>query len=204
MSKDLKNSKEDPARIIKVDPSRNLQGSVHRAADSLLSGGLVAYPTESFYGLGVDATNKEAIKRLFLVKKRRTSRPVLILIPSLDVLEQYVDHIPRIAHQLIEAFWPGGLSLVFVAGPKVASLLTAGTGKIGVRLSSHPVATALTRAAGVPITGTSANISGEPACRNVGEVLESFGEGVDLILAIYESARTGQEVKLDEFVASRR
>jgi L-threonylcarbamoyladenylate synthase len=168
--------------LIKVDSSTEFQAAINRAADSLLSGGLVAYPTESFYGLAVDATNEEAIERLFLVKKRRPGRPVLILIPSIESLAQYAARIPSIADQLIEAFWPGGLTLVFEAGTMVSPLLTGGTGKIGIRLSSHPVATALTRAIGVPISGTSANISGEPACRNAQEVLSCLGEMVNLIL----------------------
>ena len=169
-------------RVVSVYSSQDFQNGIHSAAQCLLSGGLVAYPTESFYGLAVDATNEEAIKRLFLVKKRRTGRPVLILIQSVQVLEQYVAHIPQVAHRLIEVFWPGGLTLVFKAAPKVSPMLTAGTGKIGIRLSSHPVATALTREIQGPITGTSANISGEPACRNVEEILRTFGEGVGLIM----------------------
>ncbi len=168
--------------LIKVDSSTEFQAAINRAADSLLSGGLVAYPTESFYGLAVDATNEEAIERLFLVKKRRPGRPVLILIPSIESLAQYAARIPSIANQVIEAFWPGGLTLVFEAGTMVSPLLTGGTGKIGIRLSSHPVATALTRAIGVPISGTSANISGEPPCRNAQEVLSCLGEMVNLIL----------------------
>ena len=84
--------------------------------------------------------------------------------------------------QLIEAFWPGGLTLVFRAGSKISPLLTAGTGKIGVRLSSHAVATALAQSIGVPITGTSANISDEDACRTAEEVSGIFGERLDLIL----------------------
>ena len=165
-----------------MDSSTEFQAAINRAADSLLSGGLVAYPTESFYGLAVDASNEEAIERLFLVKKRRPGRPVLILIPSIESLAQYAARIPSIADQLIVAFWPGGLTLVFEAGTMVSPLLTGGTGKIGIRLSSHPVATALTRAIGVPISGTSANISGEPACRNAQEVLSCLGEMVNLIL----------------------
>ena len=169
-------------RVVSVYSSQDLQSAIHSAAQCLLSGGLVAYPTESFYGLAVDATNKDAIKRLFLVKKRRTNRPILILIQSVQVLEQYVMHIPQVAHRLIKAFWPGGLTLVFEADPKISPLLTAGTGKIGIRLSSHPVATALARKIQGPITGTSANISSEPACRNAKEILSTFGETVDLIL----------------------
>ena len=168
--------------VIKTEPSRNFQSAINRAAETLLSGGLVAYPTESFYGLAVDATNEKAIQRLFRAKKRRGSRPVLILIPSIEILSRYVDPIPPVALRLIEKFWPGGLTLVFGVGPNVSPLLTAGTNKIGVRLSSHPVAMALTQAIGVPISGTSANISGEPACRNADEVSACLGEGVDLIL----------------------
>jgi len=172
----------NPIPIISVDPSKDFQNAITKASEVLLSGGLVAYPTESFYGLAADSTNEKAIRRLFLVKQRSPGQPVLILIPSLGVLDQYVDHIPPIAYQLIKEFWPGGLTLVFEAGPKVSPLLTAGTGKIGIRLSPHPVATALAQAIGCPITGTSANISSEPACRNAEEVLHSFGEGVDLVL----------------------
>ena len=168
--------------MIKTEPSRNFQSAVDRAAEILVSGGLVAYPTESFYGLAVDATNEKAIQRLFRAKKRSGSRPVLILIPSVEILSRYVDPIPPIALRLMETFWPGGLTLVFGAGPRVSPLLAAGTNKIGVRLSSHPVAMALTQAIGVPISGTSANISGEPACRNADDVLACLGERVDLIL----------------------
>ena len=174
--------KKTKVPVIRADPSRNLQTAIKRAVEPLLAGGVVAYPTESFYGLAVDATNENAIKRLFWVKRRRTTSPVLILIPCVEVLGQYVSRIPPVTYQLIEAFWPGGLTLVFEAVSEVSPLLTAGTGKIGIRLSSHPVATALTQAIGVPISGTSANISGKSACRKAEEVLHSLGERVDLIL----------------------
>lgn len=173
--------KERPP-IIKVDPSGYFQAAVDQAAVTLLAGGVVAFPTETFYGLAVDIRNETAIERLFSAKKRSTSRPVLILIASVKWLNLYVDSIPPSALRLIDQFWPGGLTLVFNAGPKVSPLLTGGTPKIGIRLSSHPVATALARSIEAPISGTSANISGLPACQNAQEVLASFGEGVDLIL----------------------
>ena len=168
--------------IIRADPTGDFQDAVNKASTILLAGGLVAYPTESFYGLAADSTNENAIRRLFLVKQRSPGRPLLILIPSVEVLDYYVAYIPPIARRLIDEFWPGSLTLVFEAGPKVSSLLTAGTDKIGIRLSSHPIATALAQAIGAPITGTSANISGKPACKNAGEVLGAFKEWVDLIL----------------------
>jgi L-threonylcarbamoyladenylate synthase len=171
-----------PIPVIRVDPSGDFQDAVKKASDILLAGGLVVYPTESFYGFAADSTNENAIRRLFLVKKRSPGRPLLILIPSVEALDPFVAHIPTIARELIHEFWPGGLTLVFEAGQKVSPLLTAGTDKIGIRLSPHPIATALARTLGAPITGTSANISGKPACKNAGEVLSAFKEWVDLIL----------------------
>jgi len=173
--------KEKPS-LISVDTSGDFQSAVERAAEILLNGGLVAFPTESFYGIAVDVRNEAAIKRLFSAKGRSANSPVLILIDSAESLDRYVEQIPPVALRLIEEFWPGGLTLVFRAGSKISPLLTAGTQKIGIRLSSHPVATALAQAIGAPISGTSANISGQPGCRNAQEVLESLGRQVDLIL----------------------
>lgn len=170
------------APIIKLDPSGQFQEGIEKAAQLIVSGGLVAYPTESFYGLGADPTSERAIARLFSVKGRDPNRPILILVPSLEILQIYVTGIPPLARRLMEAFWPGALTLVFQASPKVPDLLTAGSGKVGIRLSSHPVATALAQAAGVPITGTSANVSGQTPCRSATEVLHSLGDALDLIL----------------------
>lgn len=169
-------------KIINVDPYGDFESAIKTARKILLSGRLVAYPTESFYGLAVDTGNEEAIRHLFSAKNRRPDSPILILIPSVESLTQYVSHIPPVAKQLIEAFWPGGLTLVFEAGRETSPLLTAGTGKIGIRLPNHPVATALAGSIGRAITGTSANMSGRPPCRNADEVLHSFQEEVDLIL----------------------
>ena len=173
--------KEKPS-LIQVDISGDYQSAIDRAAEILLDGGLVAIPTESFYGIAVDVRNEDAIKRLFSAKGRSDNSPVLILIDAAESLAPYVKRIPPVATRLIEKFWPGGLTLVFMAGSKVSPLLTAGTQKIGIRLSSHPVATALARAIGAPISGTSANITGQPGCRNAQEVMERLGSEVDLIL----------------------
>jgi L-threonylcarbamoyladenylate synthase len=174
--------------LIKLDTENNLKTGLKRAAESILSGGVVAIPTESFYGLAVNPTDVRAIKRLFDVKKRRGDQPILLLIPSVEHLDQYVIHVPHIAYQLMNEFWPGGLTLIFEAKPSLPRELTAGTGKIGVRLSSHPIPTALAQAVGTPITGTSANISGQPACSSAKEVFRGLGDKVDLILDGGETA----------------
>jgi len=159
-----------------------LKNQVTDAAGILKSGGLVAYPTESFYGLAADAANETAIRRLFYLKRREAGEPVLLLIPAVESLEHYAAHVSETAIRLMGAFWPGGLTIVFEAQKEVSTLLTAGTGKIGIRLSSHPVATALAQAMGSAITGTSANISGESPCNTAHGVLCAFGKGVDKIL----------------------
>jgi len=173
---------KDHAPILGVDTEKNLETGLNKAVEIILSGGVVAFPTESFYGLAVNAFDEEAIQRLFDIKKRRGDHPILILISSKDVLDQYVAHISAIAQRLVNQFWPGGLTLVFEAGPNISPLLTAGTGTIGIRLSSHPIATELAKAVSVPITGTSTNISGQPACLSAGQVFHALGKEVDLIL----------------------
>lgn len=167
-----------PAHVLRADQ----ESSIRRATETILAGGVVAVPTESFYGLAVNALNAKAIERLLKVKKRREDHPVLILIPTSDALSRYASRIPRVALQLMQAFWPGGLTLVFEASPTLPPFLTGGSGKIGVRLSSHPVPTELARAAGVAITGTSANVTGEPPCTDSQELLKAIGSEVDLIL----------------------
>ena len=173
---------KEHAAIVGVDKEKNLEAGLNKAVEIIRSGGVVAFPTESFYGLAVNAIDEGAIERLLDIKKRKGDHPILILIPSKDVLDQYVAHISETAQRLIEQFWPGGLTLVFEAGPNISPLLTAGTGKIGIRLSSHHIATELAKGVSMPITGTSANISGQPACLNAREVFDSLGKEVDLIL----------------------
>lgn len=188
MSKNQETPGNSRVRILNVDISGDFEEPIREAADILLSGELVAYPTESFYGLAADPMNEIALRRLFEVKRRQPDLPILILIPSQHMVEQYVKDIPPIAQRLMEEYWPGGLTLVFQAAPSISPLLTGYTGKIGIRLSSHPVATALARAVGGPISGTSANISHTPPCRNAREVLRSLGDGLALILDGGETA----------------
>lgn len=170
-------------KIVQVDnKGRQARGILRRAADVILSGGVVAYPTESFYGLAVNIKDGSATQRLYEIKKRKADKPILILIPSQEHLQTYVEETPEVARKLIEAFWPGGLTILFRSAISVSPLLTAGTGKIGIRLSSHPVASGLARAVGMAITGTSANISGQRPCQDASQVEKTIGRAVDLIL----------------------
>jgi L-threonylcarbamoyladenylate synthase len=168
----------EKSRIIKVGPETDSSEGIDEAGEFLVSGGVVAFPTESFYGLAVNPMDEEAINRLFILKQREADQPILILIPFLDSLDKFVLEIPEVARSLINNHWPGGLTMLFKAMPVISQRLTAGTDKIGVRLSSHPTATALARSINSPITGTSANISGLPACTSAGSVYEQFKRGV--------------------------
>ena len=155
---------------------------IEKAAQWILQGKVVAFPTETFYGLGADALDAEALQKIFRVKQREEDKPLLLLVADQAWLSGLVRDIPPRAGPLMERFWPGPLTLVFEASPHLPSLLTANTGKIGLRISSHPVAQALVRVVGRAITATSANVSGQPAASEAGEVFRSLGKRVGVIL----------------------
>jgi len=146
------------------------------------AGGVVAYPTETFYGLGVDAFNDKALEKIYAIKKRPFSQPLLILIHHLDVLCHYVQDIPEVAWSFIEKFWPGPLTLIFPAASHLPQLLCAHTRKVAIRISSHPIAHMLVESLDSPITSTSANISGAASPLTAQHVLTSLGKNIDLVI----------------------
>lgn len=148
----------------------------------ILKGGVVVYPTRTLYGLGVNADNPAAIARLFQVKGRADAKPVSILIKSREMLAPLVEAIPPAAILIMDRFWPGRITLVFRANPGVSPLLTAGTGKIGIRIPDHPVAVSLVSALPYPITGTSANYSGSPGVSRIEDLPPDFLNQADLII----------------------
>ena len=169
-------------KIFSVDKDAPGRETIDRAAAVITQGGLVVFPTSSFYGIGVRALDAEAVDRVFRVKKRDPEKPLLILIASLTDLGPLVRSVPGTAKALVEAFWPGSLTLVFEAADFLPSNLTGRTGKIGIRLASHPVALSLVRAVGSPITGTSANLSGKGGCSNVTLLDVEIRNKVDMVL----------------------
>jgi len=167
--------------IIKVDPERPA-AAVIKAAAVVRSGGVIAFPTRCLYGLGADAFNAEAVARIFRIKQRSRRNPILILIDQTSRLEQLASQISPAAGRLMEHFWPGRMTLVFKAREAVPPYLTAGSGKIGIRLPGHPVAAALVQALQTPLTGTSANLSGSPGCRRIEDLEFQIANRLDLIL----------------------
>jgi len=153
-----------------------------RAAALLRAGSLVAFPTESFYGLGAHALDAAAVARVFRVKGRPEAKPVLVLVDSVAMAEALTVALPDSARVLMARHWPGALTLVLSAAPHVPPALTGGTGTIGMRMPAHAVARALVRAAGFPVTAPSANPSGA-APPTTAEAVRRYFEGqVDLIL----------------------
>jgi L-threonylcarbamoyladenylate synthase len=156
--------------------------SLECAVLHLRKGGVVAFPTETYYGLAVDPYCEAAVARLFKIKQRQTSKPLLLLIEKIDQLSSVAEEIPEEYVPLIEKYWPGPLTLVFQAKKGVSGLLTGNSGTIGVRISPHQLAQALVKKMGKPITATSANISGFPPAKSAQEVVEIFGDKVDYVV----------------------
>ncbi len=143
--------------------------------------GLIALPTESFYGLAVAPFDERALAKLWQVKGRSAGKPILVLIGDRSQLGPFVRSIPHAAHILMKAFWPGPLTIVFPASVGLSDAVTAGTGSVGIRFSAwQPLVDLLCRVG--PVTGTSANREGLPPPRTVEEVLHSLGDALDLII----------------------
>lgn len=152
-----------------------------RARRVLGESGLIALPTESFYGLGVAPFDEQALAKLWLVKGRSEGKPILVLISDESQLGVFVRSRPPAATVLMNAFWPGPLTIVFPAAVGLSDAVTAGTGSVGIRLSAWQPLRDLLRRLG-PVTGTSANREGIPPPTTAKEVQDSLGDVLDLII----------------------
>lgn len=168
--------------LIRTDPTIPDEKALLEAVAVLKGGGVVAYPTETFYGLGADASDEKAVGRVYALKGRDFNKPLPIIIGDREIVGSLVEEVPETARKLMDAFWPGGLTIVFKASPFIVPRLTGGTGKIGIRLSSNPIASKLSVLLSRPLTATSANLSGEKECVSAREVLEFLGDRVDAVI----------------------
>lgn len=168
------------ARMLRVsgEPSRS---QVEEVARVVRHHGVIAVPTESFYALGASAGSAGGLARVMAIKGRPDGKPILLLIAGRADLPTLIEEEAPAAAMLMDRFWPGPLTIVFKASPAVAPALTGGTGTIGVRQPAHPVLLALLRETG-PLTGTSANRSGEPPPSCADEVEATLGAELDLIV----------------------
>ena len=168
-----------------------------QAAEIIQRGGLIAFRTDTFYGLGADPLNHVAIAKIRLLKGREESKPILVLIADARDVVRFVSHRTTSFDRIAERYWPGPLTLVGKARPELPGELTAGTGAIGVRLPNDPTVRTLIRICGGSLTGTSANLSGQPPARSAQDVDAYFPMGIDLILDSGEVAVTEASTVLD-------
>ncbi len=163
---------------VRGEPSDRMAEHV---AQLVRRGGLVAIPTESFYALGAAALDAAAVRRVRAIKGRADGKPILVVISDRAQLDPLVAEITPAASLLITQFWPGPLTIIFPASPLLPDVLTAGTGTVGVRQTADAVLVRLLRQTG-PLTGTSANRSGQPPARSAEEVQASLGSELDMIV----------------------
>lgn len=167
------------ARIDPLDPDPL---SMALAGQVIIEGGLVAFPTETVYGLGANALNADAVERIFKAKERPANDPVIVHIEDLEQLKLVARDIPDIAYELADIFWAGALTMVLKRSQLIPDIVTAGQDTVAVRMPSHPVALELIRKAGVPIAAPSANRFSRPSPTSAVHVMHDLGGRVDVVL----------------------
>ena len=168
--------------IVKIEPEKVPDDVIETVAGVLLGDGVMAYPTETFYGLGAVCFSGEAVRRIYRLKARDAGKPLSLIVSSLDMIETLAIGPPPVFHRLAGEFWPGPLTLVLKASPAFPARLAGPGHTIGVRIPSVPWLRRLVHEVGLPITATSANISGEGEISDPAEVLRTFNDKVDIIL----------------------
>ena len=159
-----------------------MSGDVRRAAEILGRGGLVAFPTETVYGLGADASSREAVARLYAAKRRPPDHPVIVHFADAEAAFAWARDVPEDARKLARRFWPGPLTLILKRSPHAGDFVTGGQDSVGLRVPSHPVAQALLRAFGGGVAAPSANPFGQLSPTTAAHVREDLGRVVDLVL----------------------
>ncbi len=164
------------------DPTENLDDEILRASQILASGGVVAVPTDTMYGLAADAFNDAAVERVFRLKGRPAGAPLPLLLGATEGMSEFAADVPHHAWRLAELFWPGPLTLVLRKAERVPAVVSGGGDTVALRVPDHDVPMRIASALRGPITGTSANRSGRRGAITAGEVRRVFGDELDLIV----------------------
>jgi len=165
-----------------IDPVSPQAGIIDRAGEIISNGGVVIFPTTGLYGLGADAMNEDAVRKVYEIKKRPPDNPILVLVKNQEALKKIAVSLSPAANAIINNFWPGNVTIIFEAQNNMPSITTAGTGKIGIRIPAHNVAMALTKRVEYPVTATSANISNTAGCSKISDISPEIIDQADLIL----------------------
>lgn len=168
--------------IISVNQKKFKESELIPAGKAIQSGRVVAFPTDTFYGLAADPFNLSAVERVYQIKGRPRTKPLLLLIENISQATVLTSELPEIFRELAKNFWPGPLTIVMRASHRLPLKVTGGSGNIGLRLPKSELARALIRSAGVPLTATSANLSTLPSCTTASHVLGQIGGRVDILI----------------------
>lgn len=168
--------------VLRLDPGNFHREDLEPAARVLNNGGVIAYPTETVYGLGANIFQREAVARIFAIKGRDASKPISIMISSPSDVDRFCADVSILGKMLMAAYWPGPLTLILKAAQSLPDYLGSPEGRIGLRLPDHPICAALMNLYRDPITSTSANLTGRPALVNAQQIIEQFGDQIDLII----------------------
>ena len=171
-----------PSEILKISPEAPERQIVDYAANFIMRGGVVAVPTDTFYGLSADPFNLAEIGRVYEIKGRPESKALPILVSSVEQAVSLVRDVPDIFLTLTQKYWPGALTIVLEATHRLPLKVTGNTGRVALRWANSKVACEIINAVGGPITGTSANLTGMPACTNAADLIIQLGDRLPLIL----------------------
>jgi L-threonylcarbamoyladenylate synthase len=160
-----------------------LRDEVKKAFEMVQQGGIILYPTDTIWGIGCDATNTEAIQKIYALKQRAAEKSMIILLDTENKLESYIREVPAVAYDLIE-FAENPLTLVMPGAKNISPALIAEDGSIGVRVSKHPFCQQLIQRLRKPLVSTSANISGQPSPQNFAQITAEIVEGVDYVVDV--------------------
>ncbi len=177
------------AEILKINSTEPEDRLVAYVAQQIRSGKAVGMPTDTFYGLAVDPFNLRAVDTVYEIKSRSRHKPLSLLIESVDQAEELTRPLPSEFYAMARRFWPGPLTIIVRAAPRLPLKVTANTGNVALRVPAAPIALGVIRQAGIPITATSANISGESECTTAAGVQEQLGDRIPLIVDGGESPR---------------
>ncbi|NJK78037.1 MAG: threonylcarbamoyl-AMP synthase [Nanoarchaeota archaeon] len=169
-------------RIVVVNPKKTTPKKIKECASILRKGGIVAFPTETVYGLGADGLNPNAIKKIFKAKNRPSDNPLIFHISNKDDIKKFTKNIPPNAEKLIEKFWPGPLTLILKKSSIIPKIATGGLNTIAIRMPSHKIALSLINSLGSPIVAPSANLFGKPSPTLAKHVLTDLNRKINAII----------------------
>lgn len=169
-------------KIVNIDKLNIDENIINEAANIINNGGLVAFPTETVYGLGANGLNEDAVRKIYIAKNRPQDNPLILHVSSKEEVNELVDNIPEIAKMCMDKFWPGPLTIIFVKSNLVPNIITGGLNSVAIRMPNNEIALNLIKKAGTPIAAPSANTSGSPSPTIAKHVIEDLDKKVDMII----------------------